>query len=122
MVNKVEIPTKTFPANQNTALLENGPTAKPGITDKSISSCKYCMIKIPTIATIWLTVFALPQIFAAITSPVLTAIKRIEVTINSRAMIIRTNQSSARPKFTKHTNAEMTNILSASGSKTYQNS
>ena len=84
MVNKVEIPTKTFPANQNTVLLENWPTVKLGITDKLISSCRYCMIKIPTIATIWLTVFALPQIFAAITSPVLTAIKRIEVTINSR--------------------------------------
>ena len=69
MVNKVEIPTKTFPANQNTVLLENWPTVKLGITDKLISSCRYCMIKIPTIATIWLTVFALPQIFAAMTSP-----------------------------------------------------
>ena len=70
-------------------------------------------------ATIWLTVFALPQLFAATTTPASAATSRTDVTINSRKMMSSTSHTSATPSETKQTKAEITMILSASGSMNF---
>ena len=81
------------------------------------SSLIYALRIITIIATIWLTVLALPQMFAAITFPVPEeATRRMEVTANSRKTIKITNQGETIPVATKQTSALITRILSASGS------
>ena len=49
------------------------------------------------IATIWVTVLTLPQIFAATTLPFEAAISRIEVTANSRKSTTITATQSHQP-------------------------
>lgn len=55
--------------------------------------------------------------FAATTFPELIATKRIDVTRNSLSKIIITGTELIKFKSTKQINADITNILSASGSK-----
>ena len=68
MVNSVAIPNKICPIKLHCSTLS-------GKTCKSFAYCNSIMINI---ASNWLTVLAFPQIFAAITTPLSTATKRIE--------------------------------------------
>ena len=65
---------------------------------------------------IWKTVFTLPHMLAAITTPASDAIKRKPLMINSRAMMIMTTQAAKRCWLERQIKAEQTNSLSASGS------
>ena len=76
----------------------------------------YCVNSTMQIATICDTVFALPQLFAGITLPCSTAIRRMDVTANSRTIIRSTNTVFVMPFATKQTSADITMILSAKGS------
>ena len=76
----------------------------------------YCISKMAMMATIWETVFSLPQLLAAITRPCSTASRRMEVMANSRIIISSTHTVEARSSFTKQIRALITRILSARGS------
>ena len=68
-------------------------------------------------AIICVTVFVRPQMFAATTFPELIATRRIDVTRNSLSRTIITGTELIKFKSTKQINADITSILSASGSK-----
>lgn len=78
---------------------------------------KHCTNKITIIAVSWVAVLARPQLFAAIIFPVFTASKRIDVTKNSRSKIIITGTEPIKFSSTKQISVDITNILSANGSK-----
>ena len=67
-------------------------------------------------------VLAFPHWLAAITFPLPEATSRIEVTKNSRNKIIITATALTKSSCTKHTKAEATKILSASGSANFPKS
>ena len=61
-------------------------------------------------------VFTLPDQAAAITRPLSTAMRRRPLTANSRTTTMSSAQAGIRPTSTNHSMADITSILSASGS------
>ena len=92
------------------------PMAVAGTRNSGKKVARYWKKRMAMMATIWETVFALPQLLAAMTLPCSTASRRMEVMANSRIMISSTHTVEARSSFTMQISADITRILSARGS------